>query len=422
MNPISTLIFKWYLFLTVLAIFASTTIEFISVLSGFILAWFFFTVFFLGANSKITLTGYKLHHFNLRPNASDSKLFGLKSIALVSIFASLYAANFYTGKSPPEVVASLVLNVSLYNDYQQYFAQQNLAAMSVKKIPAIFSMFFMKFAAVYGFICVLVLRKKVLFSHCLCLLVIAMASLYFSIARGTSFEFFELMLLLWFSLSMRSIKHATRKVIFSRSRLFLVFMGVLALFAYSYNVSARYSFGDEIRRCITNELCLDSESVLFGLSSPLAMLSFKLSSYFTFGIYYTSHFVNEFLLASFSNLFMLMFPLSASYEEAIYYDFLCGVYLDCGASWIPDLILFVMNMGLIIVFLSIYLLGRFIRTLSTYVFSTNDFFGYTMMYLIFLSMVSLPIGNFLTISSANILLLVMTVCLFMAKKFFLSFK
>lgn len=405
MNPISSLVFKWYLFLTLLAAFSSTTISFLSVFSGIWLAWIVFLLFFLGANKTVSLSNNKFSTISANSNCRDCKLYSMPLISILSVITSIYAANFYTGKSFFEVFAALALNLSLYNDYQKYFAQQGLAAFTISKIPAILSMLYLKVAVVYSFISIFVLTRKIKFINVLWLLLVSLSSLYFSIARGTSFEFFELLLLFWFCLSMRTIRYRLSNAIFSPQKLIFVAVGLLALSLYSYNISARYSFG-EVAECVTNEMCLANDTMLFYFAAPIAQLTLKLSAYFTFGIYYTSVFINYFVLDDFSRLVQLILPFTSYYDDTVYHNSLCDVLLDCGAAWVPDIMLYVVKAGFVGVLLSVYIIGRLTRKISIVAFSSNDLITYAMLYLAFLTLVSLPVGNFLTISSANILLLI----------------
>lgn len=415
MNPVSSLVFKWYVFLTLLAIFASISINFLSLFSGILLAWFVFILFFIGANKTISFSRNKFSYIAASSSIVDCKLYPMSVISVLAIFASIYAAKFYTGKSFFEVFAALALDVSLYNEYQKYFAQQGLSALSIAKIPAILSMLYLKVVVVYSYISIFILRKKIALSNVFWLLIISLSSLYFSLARGTSFEFFELLLLFWFCLSMRTIRYSLSQSIFSSQKVTLVIVGILALALYSYNISARYAFG-EVAECVTNEICLTNDTMLFYFSAPIAQLTLKLSGYFTFGIYYTSTLLNYFWLDNFSNFIQLSIPFASYYDETITQDFLCDVLLNCRAAWVPDVALYINKVGLLGIFFGAYIVGRVVRGITLVAFSSNDLITYAILYLAFLAMVSLPVGNFLTISSANIMLLILVVSIYAYRK------
>lgn len=409
MNPVSSLVFKWYLFLTLLAAFAATSFSFLSLMSGLVFAWVVFVLFFLGANKTISLSNIQ----PVKPKLAvdDYKIFPMSLLAVFAVMASMYASDFYTGKSVFEVFAAIALNASLYNEYQRYFVEQGLAAFSIAKIPAILSMIYLKIAVIYSYLCVFVLTRQIKMKNLLWLVVISLASLYFSISRGTSFEFFELLLLFWFSLSMRAFRYQTANSIISPQRIALVTVALLALSLYIYNVSARYSFG-EVAECATKELCLDTDSMLFYFSAPIAKLTFKLSAYFTFGIYYTSALINFFGFDEFFNFIQLFLPFSSIYDDDITHDFLCGNLLDCGAAWVPDVVLYLIKVGFTGVLFGAYVVGRVVRAITAVALASSDPVKYALLYMGFLALVSLPVGNFLTISSANIMTLALVISIY----------
>jgi hypothetical protein len=413
MNPISSLIFKWYCFLTLLAIFAAITTDILLLLSGLLLLWIVFIIFFISTNDKIILYSNKHTVPRLPPNLDGYKAHSLFVLSPLTIFASYYATMFYTGKSFTDIVLALSIGSSLYNDYQAYFAQQGLGIFSVRKIPAILSMFYLKIIVVYGFISVIILSEKIRFSQCWWLFIASMSSVYFSIARGTSFEFFELLLLMWFCISMRSIRYGTKKSIFTSSNITMAVFGLLALAMYSYNISARYSFG-AAAECISPDICLEPQSVLYYISAPLGELSLKLSGYFTFGIFYTSVLINDIWLDSFSNFFMLLLPLSSVVD--LDPRFLCDTRIICGPNWTPDISVYFVKVGLLAVLILIYLIGIAVKKLATTAFLSNDFIKFCLLYYAFLALVSLPVGNFLTVSSANKLMLFSVFVIFNLRK------
>lgn len=301
MNAISKLIFFWYMFLTLLALCAAITIPLTSLLSGLMLIWIIFIFFFLGSNLTLHRTSLQAFNFIGREMAIPLGL-----VAFGTIYASAYASKFYTGNSVSEVIAIFRSGKSLYNQYQAYFNEQNIALFTVSKIPAVISLFYLKIVALYGFIYTIILNNKIKIKNCFYLIIITGSSLYFSFARGTTFELFELILLLWFCLIMRNYL-LYKKRLSKKSKILFVTLALCALSVYSFNISARYSFG-EVASCATTELCLYEDSILSQFSIILAKLTFKLSGYFTFGLFYTSQFIEEFWLSSLSQFFSLLIP------------------------------------------------------------------------------------------------------------------
>ena len=213
--------------------------------------------------------------------------------------------------------------------------------------------------------------------------------------------------------------HAQKQPLFSTSRLFLVLIGLAALLFYSFHISARYSFG-EVAKCATNTLCLDNQSLLYYISPPLAELTFKLSAYFTFGIYYTSTLIDYFWFNNFTNFFMLLIPFASLYDVGLESRFLCGVMLDCGAAWVPDISIYMLKYGFLFILSFVFVLGVFVRRLLLSAFLSGSFLKFGILYFVFLGLVSLPVGNFVTVSSSNWILFVLLVIWFLFKGFYIG--
>jgi hypothetical protein len=396
MNVIARLVFMWYLFLTLLALFASISISISELVMGLILLWFIFICFWGGCSTKL-YRSYDIPDFSDHRN--QTKKAPLALLTLGSVIASLYAAKFYTGNSASEIIAVIRSHGSLYNQYQNYFAAHDLAVFSLAKIPAIFSLFYLKIAALYGFIYVIVLSPKINWLHCVYVLIISAATLFFSMARGTSFELFELMLLLLFSMAMRRFMQH-QKGLSLRAKILLFALASIVLAAYSYNISARYAFG-EVSSCSTYELCFSDSTLFAQLSIALAKLSFKLSSYFTFGLFYTSKFIEDFWLSSLSHFISLLLPFASLYDSELSSRLLCGISLDCGAAWVPDVVNYLLYLGLILLLMLAFSMGILVNYLLRNALRQKKFLDLCALYFIFLVFVSPQIGNFITVSSSN---------------------
>lgn len=413
MMPVHSLIFKWYVFITLLALLGSTTLEPQSVIAGLLFMWLLYAIF-LGGFYSFSDSSLKVQ--NEQIIFSDKFDCFFKYIAISNIFCSLYAASFYTGKGPVEIFVGLSLGESLYNSYQKYFAENSLGVFSIAKFPAIFSMFFMKLSLVYLFFITVVYSSKIKAKSMFYLLIVCVSSLYFSVARGTSFELFEILLLLWFCLTIRAIKNVNKTGVFSTQNIVLVSFALLSLGLYSYNISARYSF-KTVTECVTNEICLSSDTLLFYISEPLAVLTLKMSGYFTFGVFYVSAFIESVWFSAPIDFLSWLFPSMIINGENVEFDFLCDSIIDCRAAWVPDSAIFITKYGVVVVSILCYLVGFLCRCLSNSTIGFNDVFRLSIVYLMFLGMASLPVGNFLSTSSANVMLLFFSILMFAITRF-----
>ena len=411
MNLMSGMVFKWYMFITLLAILGATTLTVTDLFSGLMLAWFVFFIFFVGANNaqqnakKLSL----LKHPKNKTNPNHNLY-----LALLTVPLSIFAVDFYTGKSFLQIYTSILNGVSLYDEYQSHFKNANISVFQISKLPAVFSMFFLKLILVYNFITIICYREVLYKKQIVTLILSTITFLYFSIARGTSFEIFEVMLLLWFCLKVRHSRLPNNNL-FSNSNLILFTLGVCALMLYSYNISARYGFVN-INECLPTGVCLNLNSPLGYVSDSLALLSLKLSGYFTFGIYYTTTYINEYWFESISDFILLFIPFTYYIDPDLSANFLCEKDLKCGASWIPDIITLLMQLGLLLSFTFISFLGKLSFIFTSKILKSHDFIDTAITYNLLLIMVSLPVGNFLTTSSSNKILIVTLISIYLLRK------
>jgi hypothetical protein len=397
MKQILSMIFGWYVTITLLAFFGAHTLSFVQVFSGVLLSWLLALSFFIGysLNQKLSITSQPFEY-----NLVITRI-PLIYVALTSIAASIFLIYFYTGKSITEVFTGFLNGESLYYQYQQYFREQELEVFSVTKIPAILSGFMLKMTVLYTYIKVLVLDKKTI-QNFTWLIIVTSSFALFSIARGTSIEIFEILLLIWFLVVMKLVVSGGSKIAKNSSRIIILTLAGFSLFIYTYNISARYSF-NESDYCATRELCKNPDTLIYSLSPQLGDLTYALSGYFTFGIFYSSSYINSVWFTSWNNLFSGLIP----YRYLIYGEtnrsLVCDVVIDCGVAWQPDAMLFVQAFGVIGLFIFTFLLGRYAKKLYFSFVNEQNVLSIGLLFLIFLSMISLPVGNFLLSSSANVL-------------------
>lgn len=392
MKVITKLIGLWYFFLTLLALCAAITITASEIMPALFLLWAIFLCFFLGC--RLPGRSYKPVP---PPTMTGNKVkMPLPFIALGSIIASLYAAKFYTGNSFLEVI----FGHSLYLHYQLYFKYHELAKFTLDKIPAIFSLFYLKMATLYVFISVLAISKKITIQQIFCLLLVSASTLFFSMARGTSFELFELMLLLTFSMNIRGLI-LNRRGLSIKVKILLLSLGALAVMMYSYNLSSRFfNFHGEVIRCATYDLCTNEEALLYQISTALGKLSYKLSGYFTFGLFYTAKFIEEFWFASFQHFISLILPFANLYDPELNARLLCKD-MDCAQAWIPSIVNYILYMGVLLVLVMAFLMGILGRYLLKAVLIKQKFLEVAVLYFIFFVFISSPVGDFISVSSSN---------------------
>lgn len=409
----------FYIFYGALLFTAPLKNQYMDLLPGYMFSCFIFLPVFLGVASvqliiKKTGSNKEIGHECNHVVLPDSRLNLLVIFGFLSIPASLYATNFYTGLNPAELFIKVLLeSKSSYNEYQSYFQENNLGAFSFSKLPAILSNTFVKLLVIVNFYVLYMTgsfftRKRFKLSLFLSLV----SFIYFSIARGTSFEFFELIALNLF-LILYTSNLTIRKFLFSKKFIKLIIFSIFCLLAYSFNVSMRYS-GGYVPGCHSAVFCYQENNML---PDGVALILFKISGYFVFGFYYLSQFINYVIYES-GNFFVFLFTSMAVLDSQVTSRFLCESHFDCQAMWSPSLETWSIDYG----FLTTILLIYFFVLLATLTYSARHIVGYfsvfVINYTIFLQFIAFPVGNFVGTSSATKLILLGSILFVFSKLIF----
>lgn len=410
----------FYIFYGALIFSAPLKNSYMDLLPGYVFSCLIFIPIFLGTASAQLIM--KKIDFNKKVSKenntllSELKLSVLMLFGLFSIPASLYATNFYTGLNPSELFVSLFLeSKSSYNDYQSYFQENNLGFFSLSKLPAILSNAFVKLIVILN-LYILYLVNDVFKTRRfrLSLFLSLVSFFYFSIARGTSFEFFELITLNLFLMLYHS-KMTLKEFAFSKGFIKLLLLCITFLLVYSFNISMRYS-GGYIPTCHSSVFCYQESNIL---PDGVAIILFKLSGYFVFGFYYLSQFINYVVYES-GNFLVFFLTSLAFFDSSATSRFLCKSHFDCQAMWSPSLETWSIDYGLFFIILIIY----FFVLLATLAYKAKHVLGcfsvFVINYTLFLQFVSFPVGNFVGTSSATRLILFGSI-LFILTKLVLHF-
>lgn len=381
---------------------APITIPFTKFVLGSVIMWITIALYYAGYCIRTNTNNKKTE----KTLSIIDRSYFVPIFVVLSIVSSHYAAQFYTGKTIVDVLSSLKNNVSLYNEYQNYFSSFGLATLSLAKVPAITAMLILKIAMIYIYITVIAAGEKLRLQNIAYVVLVSLAQIYFSLARGTSFELFEMLLLILFCFVVRNyVRKATLSTIVKQLIVITLIIVAVAIY-YNWNISARYLFGS-VSECSTYEFCLDDTTNLYKISQPLSHFLFKASSYFSFGIYYTSVFIDEYVFNDPVHFIKILLPFAGIYDQKLKSDMMCGELLDCGASWVPDVVSYVIYSGLITFAFFIIIFGALTRNLVESLGETIDIVNIAALYFMCLTMFSLPVGNFIVASSSNILCVVL---------------
>lgn len=319
-------------------------------------------------------------------------------VLIIQYALAVYVGYFYTGLSLVAALGNLFSGVSNYALYQSYFSEAGLAAFSLDKLPAVFSYFLVKMIFVY-FVFVLLASSKEKVPG-LWIAAYALPVMLIGLFRGTNIEFFEVFIIVICALFIRSLVVEEYKFPLLKASI----SAVLLVVVYSLQINFRYAF-DYSPSC-PNEFCFNEDSVVYKLVPGL----YSLSGYFFFAPDYMArwfqYFINDY------SIFGLFLPGNGAlfdYEPR----WLCSAHMSCGPTWAPDMERLIYIFGGVGAAFIVISLGAAYKVLQRSAgYSFVDFLGF---YLVSLQIVSLPIGGFLFVSSANQLMLICFVGLFFVR-------
>lgn len=405
------LIFIFYLFLTLFALISPISISIFKLAIALLLMWLIYWVYYKSSKQRVRV---------IKKNVPFIKYDRYKSVSFfIFLFALFFIpiyVKFYTGSN---IVKSVMLFLSgasqgnsTYVNYQNYFKYRALYKFTVAKLPYIIGAGILKF--LFWSILIRILAFKETIKWYETVILFSFFILYFAIgaARGTSFEIFELLTLLIFG-SLLRIKRLNNKNWFSKRTTMLILTGiVLGFLLFLFTKSLRYG-GQELITNPTTDLKFNYDSIFAEYFPHIAIAIHNLTGYFIFGLFFTSVAISTIwntplgFLSALVPFGLIVFGFGTSYETII-----CNNIIDCGASWIPDVIQLIGTFGLIILLLFIRWLGKISQRLYNEAIYGN-ILSAIILYSIFFFFISLPIGNFIATSSSNQLAIIFAITIYL---------
>lgn len=394
------IILLFYLLYTGYAILVcgTTNLTLLYTLPALILIWLFYIFFTAGFNSTK----------RTKPMRNDIKhedeLFGivvydcgipkLLFFGILSMAISIICARYYTGQLPSQVIQNLILGRSNYINYQIYFGQANIGEMSLSKIPYILLLGLKNIIFIYSYIFIICKAKKIKGKHIFYLVLLAIAHLYFGIARGTNFEAYQLFLILTYCYVLR--RQGQHKRI---NVLWIISLGLLLVVVFFVVLSAR---GATLDYHITDHVIYKPEEFFSTMFPELSLYYMFLYSYLGFGIYYLATLINEVWFASMGGVAGAVLPFVNGLSNISPID-KTNELVVIGVKWVPDAASIMNVVGIIGLLFICYFIGSFLKRTSYLQMQNN---GYSLLfgYFVFVFLISIPNGHFVTFSSEQILI------------------
>lgn len=345
----------------------------------------------------------------------NRNIFLLIVIAFLSLLFSIAVVRFYTGQTPISIFKNLENNISLYHEYQFYFYEQQRNIFSLAKIPFILMLFYIKLTLFYSLISFLIIKEKTTKFEKLYLMLVTLSYIYVGLARGTNFEFFELLMVIIFIIFTKYKNMKKFKMQF-KTLLIIFFLISLMIFVFYIRMSSR---GVIFNIYISKDIQYDPNGLISLLPPFIISIILRIFSYFGFGFFYISIYITEVWLLSINNFLKGFFSLG-SYDNGVdnLHDIMKNL-IDMGSRWKPDASLIINSIGYLGLLIFCFVIGIFTK----YIYNTieKNTVTYLTGFIILLQMISLPIGNFISTSSASILIVFLLI-VFWIKKLFIKVK
>lgn len=404
----------YYIILTVYAIVTPLKLNFFDFLPAVLIMWLIYFLFEFSIRHN--LQKHKIRNvakFIVSTNDKFSKI-SLLIMLYAVIFVPLYI-QFYTGTSLLVSIKSFLSFNSLghestYASYQSYFEEANLKQFTLSKVPYILGSGLLKFLYWAVFVRTLAYKKKATFVEYISVFVISILYVFSGMARGTSFENFEIIMLLVYTILLREKIIYNRNWFGQKSKYVIFILLVLGGFYFMLSKSLRGT-GEilEVGR-ITNEMVYDPQSVVSLVNQKLSLVLHSFSGYFLFGMYFSSVSIYSIWFSSMKGFLSIFIPkgvlllgIGESYNETI-----CTKVIDCGAAWSPDVIKIVDSMGIILFAFMIVILAKLSVRLYKNLLN-GSIISALLLYILVLFFFSLPVGNFVTASSSVIIAIVLCI-------------
>lgn len=373
------------------------------VFAGLLFLWLSFAFFKIGFKTKMRPFPFQedrnngvievSHEF---PLASIQEWKPLKKaiISAVCWACAIMCARFYTGRNFISVISGILGGQSAYLNYQRYFSSSNISSFTFAKIPYIFMLAFLTIIMIWNVLSTLLCKKNTKWWDYIFLISNVASYLYFGLARGTNFETYVVFILFAYCLLQKANGIERRKKI--KYITITAIIGIIMVSIYRLVLSDR---GIEFRNSICQEILFNDQS-FFGRYFPtLTNIAISLFSYLGYGIYTIGVTVSDICFESLSNLFGSFVPMG---NDLIVGNTLEGILrqtIHIGVRWVPDYIKLIDALGLPLSFLAFLLLGRF--TAKIYYGTYPELLKEVLHSIIFIEMLSLPVGNFILSSSSN---------------------
>ena len=334
---------------------------------------------------------------------------------IICWICSILAARFYTSRNFSSVITALFNGTGGYAIYQRYVREANIGAFTLSKIPYILMLTYCTAMVFWSIVAILLSNKKHRPFQIFYVVMIILAYLYFGIARGTNYEMYIIFVSLVYCILNRP-NRKQRSFIENRKRVFLVSsIGIVMVIVFRIVVENR---GFVFRNQICTEITYDPDKFVSMLFPAITTMGLAVFRYLGWGIF-TIGYMKWIALDSFSSIMALLIPQG----QRIIFDNtwveLTRHTVDVGVGWVPDYMSLLDLLGLPLMFVALFIIGRVVVKLKL---SDKPRLLVNLIGLfVFIEMLSIPVGNFL-VTSTPIMLSLLASLLWYGKCILVSYR
>ncbi|WP_143151454.1 hypothetical protein [Pseudobutyrivibrio xylanivorans] len=324
-------------------------------------------------------------------NTDKQKLSTIMFVGGLSIVGWFYCSYYYTGSTPVELLKLLLGGQSSYKSYQEYFSNTLIGSSVFMRLPYILLMGINRGVLYYSFIALTVSGRIRSHKSKLFLFLLLMGHLYFGVSRGTNFEAYQAFTLVFYCYILYNEKN-NKKI----NYVLLLCLGLVMVMAFLIMLVNR-GHTIVLTSEIKQNLVIDQKSLIVQLMPLLVIVAEWVFAYIGYGLYFLSVMITEVTFSSVKGTIDFFIPFEYSPIEET------SLLADKGVCWTPDLADFIDKTGLIILLFIVFLAGRLLKCIGNKCRYDDSF--YVLLYLVFVQMISFPIGNFLQYSSEKLVLM-----------------
>lgn len=315
------------------------------------------------------------------------------------------AARFYTGGGLIDGIMGMLQGANTYWSYQEFFSEAMISSqpaytrLHIILLLTIGKLIFVAITCEFYFRSD---RKSV--SSMILILLSTVIYMSFGLSRGTFFEVFEVAIAnVYFTmLSSRLKPVSVRKITFSiLKRLALLMLPTL----FILNVMRRYDDPTKFQEhlCSSN-FCFEPYNIFFIFEH----VTYVTAIYFSNGIYSVSVFYENVLSGNVVEYLVPLYSYFLHDTDAIgVKGLLCERYLNCRFVWMSDLTIFISIFG-VAAFWVVPVFIRKAHRLEFALIKKGTMSSYIFLFYLAVFIISLPVGNFITVSSTNSLAMIIT--------------